>query len=131
MSMRIYNKNGVSSSLATTVREAHWNKRGEGNNGKLAIVPVITLSSLLRSIPTSAKTSLLLPDMQGFDFTAVKEGADVLKERVTHIVTKKWKDDTHTYNARNDLCRDWMPLMEELGEFIMNFLSAKRLYCTI
>ena len=51
MSMRIYNKNGVSSSLATTVREAHWNKRGEGNNGKLSIVPVITLSSLLRLLP--------------------------------------------------------------------------------
>ena len=69
--------------------------------------------------------------MQGFDFTAVKEGADVLKERVTHIVTEVWKDDIYTYDARNDLCRDWMPLMEELGEFIVNFLSAKRLYLRV
>lgn len=79
------------------------------------LVPVITLSSVINAIPTETKISLIKTDMQGFDFVAIKEAATALKKRVTHLYTEVWFDDTHTYHAENDLCRDWLPFMTELG----------------
>jgi len=130
MSMRIYNHNGVSSSLAKPAQEDFWNKGGKGDNGKLVLAPVITLSSLLRSIPAFTKVSVLMTDIQGFDFAAIKEGASVLKEKVTHLVTEVWKDDKYTYDAQNDFCRDWMPFMKKLGELPFG-LVPKFLHITL
>ena len=115
MSMMKLNRDGVSSSLATvsSIEEApsHILKGIEN-----VIVPVITLSSLLSSIPSTAEISVMMTDIQGLDFTAIKEGAEILKEKVTHLKTEVWKEDKYTYDdTKNDLCRDWIPFMEELG----------------
>lgn len=118
MSMRIYNENGVSSSLAKPAMTDYWNSEESRGDGRLAIVPVITLSSLLNSIPKRINVAFLMTDIQGYDFMAIKEARNTLKERVTHIMTEVWYDDVYTYSGvHNDLCRDWLPLMTELGEF--------------
>eukprot|EP00986_Skeletonema_menzelii_P001804 scaffold492_cov141-Skeletonema_menzelii.AAC.6 len=116
MSMRIYNENGVSSSLAKPAMTDYWNSEESRGDGRLAIVPVITLSSLLNSIPKRINVAFLMTDIQGYDFMAIKEARNTLKERVTHIMTEVWYDDVYTYSGvHNDLCRDWLPLMTELG----------------
>lgn len=78
-------------------------------------MPVITLSSLLLSIPETTRVAFVMTDMQGFDFTAVKAAGSVLKDRVTHILNEVWDNDVYTYHANNDLCRDWLPFMTDLG----------------
>lgn len=118
MSMRIYNSNGVSSSLAKPAKTDFWNSKESRGDGKLAIVPVITLSSLLNSIPKRINVAFLMTDMQGYDFMAIKEAKNTLKDRVSHMMNEVWYDDVYTYSGvHNDLCRDWLPLMTELGEF--------------
>ena len=115
MSMMVYNTNGVSSSLAKPSDEQFWNSDKTRGDGKAMLVPVITLSSVINAIPTTTNISLIKTDMQGFDFVAIKEAATALKKRVTHLYTEVWFDDTYTYHAENDLCRDWLPFMTELG----------------
>lgn len=113
MSMRIYNTKGESSSLASIAKDDSWNSKP--HDGKLALVPVITLSSVLNAIPETTKVAFMKTDMQGYDFAAVKEAANVLKKRVTHLMVEHWYNDEYTYDIENDFCRDWMPLMTELG----------------
>ncbi len=118
MSMRIYNTHGFSSSLAKPAKTDFWNSKESRGDGRLAIVPVITLSSLLNSIPKRINVAFLMTDIQGYDFMAIKEAGNTLKERVTHIMTEVWYNDIYTYSGvHNDLCRDWLPMMTELGEF--------------
>lgn len=118
MSMRIYNDNAVSSSLAKPAMTDFWNSEENRGDGRLAIVPVITLSSLLNSIPKRINVAFLMTDIQGYDFTAIREARDTVKQRVTHIMAEVWYDDVVTYSGvHNDLCRDWLPFMTELGEF--------------
>ena len=115
MSMMVYNTNGVSSSLAKPSKEQFWNSDKTRGDGKAMLVPVITLSSVINAIATETKISLIKTDMEGVDFVAIKEAATALKKRVTHLYTEVWFDDTRTYHAENDLCRDWLPFMTELG----------------
>ena len=79
------------------------------------IVPVITLSSVLKAIPGRVKVSFVKTDMQGFDFVAIRAAGQALKERVTHILNEVWFGDVYSYKAENDFCRDWLPFMTELG----------------
>mmetsp|Transcript_7738 Transcript_7738/g.28062 ORF Transcript_7738/g.28062 Transcript_7738/m.28062 type:complete len:329 (+) Transcript_7738:204-1190(+) len=123
-SMRIMNSNGVSSSLADPASEMSWNNNKE-RDGKTVLVPVVTLSSIVRAVPESVAISVLMTDMQGFDFVAVREAADVLRERAPYIVSEVWLDDVYTYRAENDLCRDWLPLMKGLGYALQRLQSHK------
>jgi FkbM family methyltransferase len=109
------NFEGVSSSLAKVAKEANWNNKKKRGDGKRVIVPIITLSSILNAIPSTVNVSFLKTDMQGFDFVAIKAAGQALRDRVNHIMNEVWFDDTYTYYAENDLCRDWLPLMTELG----------------
>jgi FkbM family methyltransferase len=119
-SMRIYNANGLSSSLAKPSVGQSWNENKSRGDGTLRLVPVITLTSVIHAIPESVEIALIKTDMQGFDFTAIKEAGEALKKRVTHLKTEVWFDDVYTYDAKNDLCRDWMPLMAKLGYTLMS-----------
>ena len=111
MTMNVLNKkHSVSSSLAE-VKANDWRLKG----GTRKIVPVITLTSLLDSIPSTVNIAMMMTDIQGYDFRTVKAGAKAVKERVTHLVTEVSKEDKYSYDTQNDLCRDWIPFMEELG----------------
>ena len=119
LSMKMYNKNGRSSSLARPSGNLErgvmdWNKKWKGNS-QVMLVPVIPLSSILYAIPKHTKIQILMTDIQGYDFSAIKAAGPALLERVTHMVTEVWLDDMHTYDLQNDLCRDFLPFMTNLG----------------
>lgn len=114
-SMRTYNVDALSSSLVRPAKKHWWNDKAERGDGSLALVPVITLSSIIDAIPDTTDISLLKTDMQGFDFVAIREAAPALKARVSHFFSEVWFDDVYSYHATNDLCRDWLPFMTELG----------------
>jgi FkbM family methyltransferase len=119
----IYNGNGESSSLAAVPDKADAkyaffaaDDKRPANLPPAAFVPVLTLKMLLDAIPPHLRIVVLKTDMQGFDFTAVAAaGRTVLRaERVLAEVTC----NDFTFNPRapsNDLQRDWLPYMEELG----------------
>jgi len=117
-----YNDGGQSSSFAKAAMNANWNTNKERNDGKHVIVPVITLSSFLNAIPSTVKISFLKTDMQGFDYAAIKEaGTRLVEKGVYHISSEVWYDDVYSYDAANDFCRDWLPLMTELGYVLSHF----------
>ena len=123
-SMNVYNNNGVSSSLAKPAEDAFWNNQKHGKrrkngrkryDGSIKLVPLLTLESLLNSIPQHIQIVAMKTDMQGYDFVAIQGGGQTLLERVPHLMTEVWDDDVYSYNAKNDLCRDWLPYMTQLG----------------
>ena len=113
--MNVYNNGAESSSLAKPSASQYWNTNTGRGDGRTIIVPVITLSSLISAVPNTTQISLLKTDMQGLDFVAIKEAGSTLKQRVRHIMTEVWMNDHYTYHANNDLCRDFLPFMTELG----------------
>lgn len=56
-----------------------------------------------------------MTDMQGFDFEAVSSAGEELFARVPVLQTEVWRFDVMSYEAHNDLCRDWLPFMTKLG----------------
>jgi FkbM family methyltransferase len=114
------NFDGQSSSLAKVTKDDFWNTNKERGDGKRVIVPVITLSSVLNAIPGRVKVSFVKTDMQGFDFVAISAAGQALREKVTHILNEVWFGDVYSYEAENDLCRDWLPFMTELGYVLKN-----------
>jgi len=114
-SMKVYNKAGVSSSLAKPTTKSGWNSNRKRGDGKLLLVPVITLTSLLESIPQTVRIRVLMTAMQGYDFVAVKAAGPAVFKRASHILAEVWENDVQTYSTENDLCRDWLPFMTKLG----------------
>jgi FkbM family methyltransferase len=117
-SMMRMNKNGLSSSLASAAMNDSWNNKPKRGDGQRMIVPVVTLSSVLNAIPSRVTIPFIKTDMQGFDFVAIRAAEHAVRERVTHVMNEVWFGDVYTYKAENDLCRDWLPFMTELGYFL-------------
>mmetsp|Transcript_50693 Transcript_50693/g.108019 ORF Transcript_50693/g.108019 Transcript_50693/m.108019 type:complete len:322 (+) Transcript_50693:166-1131(+) len=126
VSMNVYNNGAESSSLAKPSASQYWNANTGRGDGRTIIVPVITLTSLISAVPNSTQISLLKTDMQGFDFVAIREAGSILKKRVRHIMTEVWMNDHYTYHANNDLCRDFLPFMTQLGYDIANVKESSR-----
>ena len=79
--MQWYNKFGESSSLATATEKAEYTTR---YRGKRKIVNVISLTTLVESIPSTVKLWYLKTDMQGFDLM-LRSAADLRwKSSVCH-----------------------------------------------
>ena len=115
-SMRMYNTDGVSSSLVKPTTVDYWNNETlSRHDGSLRLTPIITLESLLNSIPRHVQIVAMKTDMQGYDFVALKGAGNALVERVPYLMTEVWDDDIYSYDAKNDLCRDWLPYMTKLG----------------
>lgn len=131
-----YNKGGMSSSLA----EVRTNSRGEvpgfadrskhdpsdsfgpGHSG-LDYVPVLSLETLLNSVPPNIDISFLKTDTQGFDFAVIKSASRKSLRRVKKIMTETYLtgiERTRYRNVDNDLKKDWIPYMEEMGFDLSN-----------
>ena len=83
--MQWYNKFGESSSLGTATEKAEYTTR---YRGKRKIVNVISLTTLVESIPLTVKLWYLKTDMQGFDFDAITERRrriEIWKSSVCHV----------------------------------------------
>jgi len=130
-SMYTYNQNGVSSSLskAATTNE-FWNNNKRRKDGKQKFVPTLSLTTLLLSIPKGIDITYIKTDMQGYDHSSVAAGGKALVARgVKYLETETfWKDLYHYQDVHNDLCRDWLPLMAELG-YEFDFTRSNEGYC--
>ena len=84
--MQWYNKFGESSSLGTATEKAEYTTR---YRGKRKIVNVISLTTLVESIPLTVKLWYLKTDMQGFDFDALRSAADILRSgRAQYVMSR-------------------------------------------
>ena len=99
--MQWYNKFGESSSLGTATEKAEYTTR---YRGKRKIVNVISLTTLVESIPLTVKLWYLKTDMQGFDFDALRSAADVLRTgRAQYVMSEVWWDATSQTRARTTI----------------------------
>ena len=112
--MQWYNKFGESSSLGTATEKADYTTR---YRGKRKIVNVISLTTLVESIPLTVKLWYLKTDMQGFDFDALRSASNILKTgRAQYVMSEVWWDRYQSYAGQNnDFCLHQYPLMRALG----------------
>lgn len=109
--MAVYNTNGVSSALTAPSEKAFWNK--ELQNSK--VVPVLSMATVLGSIPTSVEIWFLKTDMQGHDYRSVVAAGPELR-RVHYIRMETWFGNIRTYQGvENDFCLQVLPFMKEAG----------------
>lgn len=131
-----YNKGGMSSSLA----EVRTNSKGKvpgfadrkrfdpsDNFGPgpagMDYVPVLSLEALLSAVPPHVSIPLLKTDTQGFDFAVIKSASPKSLRRVKKIITETYLtgiERTRYQNVHNDLKKDWIPYMKEVGFELSN-----------
>ena len=114
-SMYVYNNNGESSSLSKVAIKSFWNS-GK-NDGKVHVVPLLTLQQIIQAIPPHVQIPYIKTDMQGHDFAAVSAaGTNLFKRGVDYLFTEVYFNDEASYKGvHNDLCRDWWPYMQTVG----------------
>lgn len=115
--MTVYNDGKSSSFSKHSLNGKRWDMifRGGRDGGQIKVVPVISLVAILSSI--DHPIDLLMTDMQGYDFDAVKLVGKLLIEKgVKRVVSEVYFDDTSSYQeVQNDFCRDWLPYMKSVG----------------
>lgn len=120
-----YNKNGLSSSLSQAIRPT-WNSQKDYDSSfrssGIDIVPVLSLGTLLNSIPHNISISLLKTDTQGHDFAVVQSASTEQLKRIEKIVSETYlADHRDTYETvENDLEKDWIPFMQSIGFRLSN-----------
>ena len=120
--MRTYNTGGVSSSLGRAATTDFWNDNKTRGDGRQVVVPVLSLKTVLSSLPLRVEVPYLKTDMQGADFAAIEsllghdlKGINMLR-RIPYILTEVWLQNEQSYlGFHNDLCRNWLPLMDAAG----------------
>jgi hypothetical protein len=117
-SMRIFNQDGQSTSLAAPSHDSWWNT---GNNrGGVEHVTVMPMDMLLNSIPEHIDIVWLKTDMQGFDLEAIKSAGRKLL-RVWKLTTEVHCTGLQSYaGAKNDLALDWLEYMDSIGFDLAN-----------
>ena len=100
--------------MGTATEKADYTTR---YRGKRKIVNVISLTTLVESIPLTVKLWYLKTDMQGFDFDALRSAADILRSgRAQYVMSEVWWDRYQSYAGQNnDFCLHQYPLMRALG----------------
>jgi hypothetical protein len=109
--MRVYRADGQASSFHEPAAGASFKQDARPSQ----IVPVVSMSMVLNSIPVELLIWYLKTDMQGHDFTAVASAGPALA-RVPYVMTEVWLERVFSYEGvSNDFCRDWLPHMLALG----------------
>ena len=80
-SMFIDNENGISFSLSKPTVQSDRNSRAKRDGHIVLYVPSVTLSQLLKAIPTHIAIPYIKTDMQGHDIAAVSSTQDYLSTR--------------------------------------------------
>ena len=116
--MTVYNANGISSSLGPAAADSFWNTNASRGDGRLIVVPVLSLRTVLESFAT-VDIPYLKTDMQGADFAAIHsvvETDPAMLRRIPYLLTEVWLHNEQSYlGFDNDLCRNWLPLMDDVG----------------
>jgi len=128
---------GVSSSLAPARRDALGrlpgfaktgdDARGAGEfgpgEGGIDFVPVLSLEALLKAVPSRVEVEMLKTDAQGFDLSVVMSARRETLRRVGRIVSETYLPgvaERRYSGVRNELYRDWMPYMGQVGFRLVN-----------
>jgi hypothetical protein len=108
-----YSGDGVASSLFQAKYPEMF--RDEYRDGSSVLVPVVSMRSVLDSIPAHVATPFAKTDMQGADFEAIASvGRDI--RRIGWLHTEVWHHGCKSYEQfENDFCRDWLPHMTRMG----------------
>ena len=118
--MNIWNKDGASSSLSQLTSESQSVilRERKGSLPVMMSVPVISMTSVMQSVPDELTIWFLKTDMQGHDFAALSSCGALLR-RIDWIMAEVY---THsnlseaTYvSASNRYCEDFVPHMASIG----------------
>lgn len=126
-----YNDNGKSSSLSHADSPRHWtNKPGNDPNSDygpgpsgIDFVPVISLDTLLKAIPSNVMIPFLKIDAQGHDLAIVKSASKQQLNRIEKIMSETYLTDWAAKAYRNDESNkldDWIPYMRSMGFSLSN-----------
>merc|ERR1712060_570154 len=89
------------------------------------LVSVVSMETLIRSIPPNIDILHLKTDMQGFDFLAVKSAGKALC-RIPTLVTELYVNGHAPYEGvENDLELQWKPYMAKMGYNLTNAKGIK------
>eukprot|EP00177_Eucheuma_denticulatum_P006536 GFKZ01011899.1.p1 GENE.GFKZ01011899.1~~GFKZ01011899.1.p1 ORF type:complete len:301 (-),score=28.54 GFKZ01011899.1:287-1189(-) len=130
-----YNKDAMSSSLSKALQPGGNLPRfanrddfkptehyGPGPGG-VDFVPVLSLESFLSAVPTDVKIEYLKTDTQGYDLNVIQSASRASLERVGKIMTETYLPGmarSRYEGVRNDLYRDWIPYMQQVGFALTN-----------
>eukprot|EP00966_Prymnesium_polylepis_P320113 7376507-Prymnesium_polylepis.1 len=97
--MGYYNSNGASSSLSEPAENNDYSRRTK----LTTVVPVLTMSAVLASVPPALTLGYLMTDMQGHDFRALRSAGDALR-RVHYLKTEVWLQGRYEYTGTENDC---------------------------
>mmetsp|Transcript_39735 Transcript_39735/g.77779 ORF Transcript_39735/g.77779 Transcript_39735/m.77779 type:complete len:334 (-) Transcript_39735:316-1317(-) len=113
--MQVHNVGGASSSLAApTNKNAFWVGTKKDGWPSHQIVPVMSMATLLESIPKTVNIKHLKTDMQGFDFAAVSSAGRKIR-RIPEVYAEVYVGTASYEGVKNDLWKDWEPYMKSMG----------------
>jgi hypothetical protein len=109
--MGVYNSAQESSSLSVPAMGFEFARRVQ----RAVLVPVISIRTVLSSIPYEIDIWFMKTDMQGHDYNTMVAGGELLG-RVHYIRVECWIKNIFSYKGvRNDFCRDLFPYMRTHG----------------
>lgn len=113
-----YSGDGVSSSLYQAKYPEMF--KAEYRDGSSVLVPVVSMQSVLDSIPAEVSTPFVKTDMQGADFEAIASVGRGI-QRFGWLHTEVWHHGCKSYEQfDNDFCRDWYPHMTQMGYRVLD-----------
>lgn len=77
---------------------------------------------MLKAVPANVEIEFLKTDTQGYDLDVVKSAGEGIR-RVGRIMTETYLrgiEERRYEGVRNDLVRDWVPYMREMGYTLQN-----------
>lgn len=109
--MGVYNAAQESSSLSAPAMDFKFTQRAQ----RSVLVPVISMRTVLSSIPYEVDIWFMKTDMQGHDYNTMVAAGELLG-RVHYIRVESWIKNMYSYKGvRNDFCRDLFPYMRTHG----------------
>lgn len=109
--MGVYNSAQESSSLSAPAMNFQFAQRAQ----RSVLVPVISMRTVLSSIPYEVDIWFMKTDMQGHDYNTMVAAGELLG-RVHYIRVECWIKNLYSYKGvRNDFCRDLFPYMRTHG----------------
>jgi FkbM family methyltransferase len=101
---------------------------GLRHTGNAYIVPTVSLSDILESIPRDVDIRLIKTDIQGLDFQVISSVGEALRERgVERLVTEVYLENTNAYDGvHNDFCMHWKDYMKNIGYKLLGLEIGSR-----
>lgn len=120
LSHKVTNYSEVATRNATSLDEEQKRRIGLSTTDKsqgptFKLVPIVSMQSVMATMPASIPLVYLKTDMQGYDFSSLSVVGDELN-RFQFLRLECFLEGRTTYaGMHNDFCRDWLPHMTRIG----------------